>query len=46
MRPKAKRGIPTKLAETGFETSQRVHQQAIAIASKFKNIKPTKYLLK
>jgi hypothetical protein len=46
MRPKSKRGTPPMLPETGFEKSQREHQEAIAIASKFKHIKPTKYLLK
>lgn len=46
MRSKSKRGVPPTLPETSFETKQREHKQAIEIASQFKNIKPTKYLLK
>jgi hypothetical protein len=46
MRPKAKRGIPPMVSETLYETKQRERKEAIAIAAQFKNIKPTKYLLK
>jgi hypothetical protein len=46
MRPKAKRGIPPTISETGYESKQRERKEAQAIAEKFKNIKPTKYLLK
>jgi hypothetical protein len=46
MRPKAKRGIPPKVSETDYEIKQRERKEAQALAEKFKNIKPTKYLLK
>lgn len=46
MRPKAKRGIPPNIPETGYESKQRERKEAIAIAAQFKDIKPTKYLLK
>jgi hypothetical protein len=46
MRPKAKRAVPPKVSESGYEKKQRELKEAQAIAEKFKNIKPTRYLLK
>lgn len=41
-----KKKRPSKPIETDFERTQREHQQAVQLAQQFKNIKPTKYLLK
>ena len=46
MRKKTTIATAPKFKETDFERKSRERKEAQAIAEKFKNIKPTKYLLK
>ena len=41
-----KKRNPLEKSETIFETEHRLKEEAKQLAEKFKNIKPTKYLLK
>ena len=41
-----KKKRPAKPIETEFERTQREHKQAVQLAQQFKDIKPTKYVLK